>query len=72
MTFRGGYTPPQERNLMTDTAAAAEPTDTTIKRFLCRHIHTSGRRCGSPALRGEPFCYHHHTTRRPQSSNLEP
>ena len=50
---------------MTDTTASAEPAETTIKRFLCRHIHTSGRRCGSPALRGEPFCYHHHTTRRP-------
>jgi len=50
---------------MTDTIATAEPTETTIKRFLCRHIHTSGHRCGSPALRGEPFCYHHHTTRSP-------
>ena len=43
----------------------AEPTLSTIKRFLCRHIHTSGHRCGSPALRGESFCYFHHTTRRP-------
>ena len=50
---------------MTDTTVSAEPTETTIKRFLCRHILTSGRRCGSPALRGEPFCYYHHTTRRP-------
>jgi len=47
---------------MTDTT---EPTVSTIKRFQCRHIHTTGRRCGSPALRGVPFCYHHHTTRRP-------
>jgi hypothetical protein len=47
---------------MTDTT---EPTETTIKRFLCRHIHTTGHRCGSPALRGEQFCYYHHTTRRP-------
>ena len=53
---------------MTDPAEPidpAEPTQTTIKRFLCRHIHTSGSRCGSPALRGESFCYYHHTTRRP-------
>ena len=50
---------------MTDTTVSAEPTETTIKRFLCRHILTSGSRCGSPALRGEPFCYYHHTTRRP-------
>ena len=34
-------------------------------RYHCRHVHPSGHRCGSPALRGEPFCYHHHTTRRP-------
>jgi hypothetical protein len=38
---------------MTDTA---ELTEITIKRYLCRHIHTTGRRCGSPALRGEQFC----------------
>ena len=50
---------------MSDTAETAERTETTIKRFLCRHIHTSGRRCGSPALRGGQFCYYHHTTRRP-------
>ncbi|HEX7157923.1 MAG TPA: hypothetical protein VF214_02820 [Edaphobacter sp.] len=26
----------------------------------CRYIHSeNGRRCGSPARRGEPFCYHH-------------
>jgi hypothetical protein len=35
------------------------------KRFQCRHIFTEGRRCGSPSLRGEDFCYYHHTTRRP-------
>ena len=25
----------------------------------CRHIKTSGGKCGSPALRGQPFCYLH-------------
>ena len=34
-------------------------------RFQCRHIHTAGHRCGSPCLRDQPFCYFHHTTRRP-------
>jgi hypothetical protein len=34
-------------------------------RYHCRHVHLSGHRCGSPALRGEPFCYLHHTTRNP-------
>jgi len=37
----------------------------TPKRFHCRHIFTDGRRCASPALRGEEFCYYHHTSRRP-------
>jgi hypothetical protein len=46
-------------------ADAHELTETTIKRYLCRHINTSGRRCGSPALRGEQFCYYHHPNRRP-------
>jgi hypothetical protein len=36
-----------------------------IKRYQCRHIFTDGRRCGSPCLRHEDFCYHHHTTRKP-------
>ncbi len=31
----------------------------------CRHIHPNGLRCQSPCLRHEPFCYYHHTTRRP-------
>jgi hypothetical protein len=26
---------------------------------FCRHIHTNGERCGSPALRSEAFCYFH-------------
>ena len=25
----------------------------------CRHIKTSGGKCGSPALRGKPYCYFH-------------
>ena len=29
----------------------------------CTHLHPDGRRCGSFALRGEPFCYHHHPAR---------
>jgi hypothetical protein len=37
---------------------------TETKRFQCRHIFTDGHRCGSICLRGEPFCYYHHTTRK--------
>jgi hypothetical protein len=29
----------------------------------CRHIKTNGRKCGSPALRGEYYCYYHHPRR---------
>ena len=39
--------------------------DTQPKRYQCRHIFTDGTRCGSPCLRGEDFCYYHHTTRKP-------
>lgn len=35
------------------------------KRVLCHHLNTTGSCCGSPALRGEQFCYFHHPTRRP-------
>ncbi|ADW68891.1 hypothetical protein AciX9_1845 [Granulicella tundricola MP5ACTX9] len=38
---------------------------TASARYQCRHIHTDGRRCGSPTLRHEHFCYYHHTTRKP-------
>jgi hypothetical protein len=26
---------------------------------ICRHIKTSGERCGCPALRDQPYCYFH-------------
>ena len=32
---------------------------------LCTHILPNGRHCGSPSMRGEQHCYHHHPTRRP-------
>jgi hypothetical protein len=37
----------------------------TFRRRQCRHTMPEGGRCGSPAMRGEKFCYHHHLTRRP-------
>lgn len=33
-------------------------------RTLCAHHFADHRRCGSPALRGESFCYYHHPTRK--------
>lgn len=44
-----------------------EPVTITQSRHQCRHIHAKGNQCGSPALRGEHFCYFHHTTRRPRA-----
>ena len=40
-----------------------EPTEQSSRRYRCRRIFTDGRRCGSPCLRREEFCYYHHTTR---------
>ena len=48
-----------------------DSTEPTPKRYQCRHIFTDGRRCGSPCLRGEEFCYYHHTTRRPIENCME-
>jgi hypothetical protein len=32
---------------------------------LCTYIFNDHHTCGSPALRGERLCYHHHPNRRP-------
>jgi hypothetical protein len=37
-------------------------------RYLCRHVHADGRRCGSRALRRQNFCYYH-TANRPPVQN---
>jgi len=47
---------------MQDTTST---TTEQTKQYQCRHIFTDGRRCASPCLRQEEFCYYHHTTRRP-------
>ncbi len=41
------------------------PDTQSEPRMQCRHVFTDGHRCASPCLRHEPFCYYHHTTRRP-------
>jgi hypothetical protein len=33
--------------------------------LTCQHLHPTGKRCGSPALRDENFCFFHHPTHRP-------
>ena len=37
----------------------------TFQKQQCRHTLPEGRRCGSPAMRGEKFCYYHHDSRKP-------
>jgi hypothetical protein len=41
------------------------PEITESTPMQCRHVFTDGRRCAAACLRHEPFCYYHHTTRRP-------
>ena len=43
------------------------PTEPESLHLQCRHIFPDGHRCGSKCLRREPFCYYHHTTRRPRT-----
>jgi hypothetical protein len=33
----------------------------------CHHIMPDDHRCGSPALRGQDYCYYHHPSRRPRT-----
>ncbi|MGA1984155.1 MAG: hypothetical protein ABSG84_17030 [Acidobacteriaceae bacterium] len=51
---------------MPDPRPATDDTVAPHRRYLCRHIFADGHRCGSPALRHEPFCYYHHVNRRPK------
>ena len=46
-------------------------TNNQQPRFKCRHIFTDGRRCASPSLRQEHFCYFHHTTRKPITPEIQ-
>jgi hypothetical protein len=47
---------------MTTQAPAKTPTKPIA---ICTHIFLDDHRCGSPALRGEDFCYYHHPDRKP-------
>src|ERR1022692_884971 len=44
---------------MQSNSAIADP------QLRCTHLHPAGHRCGSFALRGEQFCYHHPPSRPP-------
>lgn len=41
------------------------PEQPTPASRRCRHRSPEDHRCGSPSMRNESFCYHHHQTRRP-------
>jgi len=34
----------------------------------CQHVRMTGRRCGSPALRGQSYCYFHDNVHRPNGN----
>ena len=36
----------------------------------CRHAHSSGKRCGSPALAGSAYCYFHRKVRKPETKRI--
>ena len=48
---------------MPETIAPSTAQPTPARRFQCRHIHTDGRRCASPALREQELCFFHQTSR---------
>ena len=37
----------------------------------CTHRFADDHRCGSPALRGEVYCYYHHPKRKPVANPYE-
>jgi len=51
-------------------STAAVPTPDLIQKpqpvvAICEHIRDNGRRCGTPAIRGFHFCYHHSRAHAP-------
>jgi hypothetical protein len=57
--------PTDSAPIATASTDADTPSADPKLRFRCRHIFADGHRCGSPSLRKDPFCYYHHTSRRP-------
>ena len=41
---------------------------TNFAKTRCSHLFPDAHLCGSPALRGEAFCYYHHPTRKPAAN----
>lgn len=49
---------------MSSTAVVTEPNIET-EYPICEHVRDNGLRCGSPALRGRHFCFHHSRAHAP-------
>jgi hypothetical protein len=54
-----GYNPNQARDIAERYKKKFSPMPAQSKVKICMHIKVTGVRCGSPALRGEQFCYFH-------------
>jgi hypothetical protein len=54
-----GYNPNQARDIAERYQKKFSPMPVQSKTKSCTHIKVTGVRCGSPALRGEQFCYFH-------------
>jgi hypothetical protein len=54
------------------TTNSEQQTTNNATDRVCRHLFTLGRRCGSPCLRGEPFCYYHRASRpKPKATGTD-
>jgi len=56
-----GLIPTQDAKPIIGTGGLPVPQDDI--RHICRHIFADGRRCGSPSLKTQNFCYYHYAHR---------
>ena len=55
------------------TPSLEERLDRANQSARCEHVKTNGTRCGSPALRTEPYCYFHRIWRsQPERKPFQP
>ncbi|SRR6266404_1042839 len=47
------------RSLLAESLEQSERTERARQAVRCQQVKTDGVRCGSPAMRGGPFCYFH-------------
>jgi hypothetical protein len=59
---------PNDNDSKPDAAATADRQPKTYNPStvpICHHVKDDGLRCGTPALNGRNFCYHHHRAHNP-------